>query len=481
MSDDDRIDHRVREQDLVLLKLHGCISRINDPNLPLIVSTDQYIEHRKHRDRLFKMLEEWAAENTLLFVGHRMQDPDLQWFLKSLTERTSSRPRYYLVRPDVDPVERDYWGAKQITVIDSTFHGLLQSADDSIDRRFRPLAARLPDGHPIERLFVKRKKPSPGLLDFLNDVAEYIHEGISYESGDAARFFRGFGFGWYPILAGLDVRRRLVDQFLYEVVLLPEDDRSARVELYVIKAEAGAGKSVLLHRIAWEAATQAKVLCLRVKSTSLGSLDALRELGHATAQRVFLFFDDAAENVNEIERAVEFARSRALRLTIVTAERTHEWNVTCEQLDTYVSDEYRLTYLSEREIGFLVDLLEKHDALGPNLKRKTREERVSEFVKRSGRQLLVALHEATRGVPFEDILLDEFESLRPVDAQRVYLSVCVLNRFGVPVRTGVISRVHGIPFESFRKRLFAPLEHVVITVRLPWGDYGYQARHSEIA
>ena len=282
-------------------------------------------------------------------------------------------------------------------------------------------------------------------------------------------------------MAGLDVRRRLVERFLYDVILRPEEDRSSRVELYAIKAEAGAGKTVLLHRIAWEAATQANVLCLLSNGTALDSLDGLRELSEATDQRIFLFIDDAADHVQDIDRTIVYARKRNLRVTVVTTERINEWNVSCEQLDEHVSDYFRLTYLSEPEIGTLVDLLEKNNAIGPNLKNKTRDERIKEFVKRSGRQLLVALHEVTRGVPFEEILLNEYENLSPPEAQRLYLSVCVLNRFGVRVRAGVISRVHGIPFEDFRKRLFGPLEHVVLTSKLPWGDYAYEARHAEIA
>ena len=45
----------------------------------------------------------------------------------------------------------------------------------------------------------------------------------------------------------------------------------------------------------------------------------------------------------------------------------------------------------------------------------------------------------------------------------------------------MISRIRGIPFENFRDQLFAPLEHVVVVTKLPWGDYAYMARHSEIA
>lgn len=481
LSNDDRVDQRIRDQNLILLKLHGCISRVTDSTLPLILNIDQYIKYREKRSRLFNMLEEWGSENTIVFVGHSLQDPDLRQLIQSLTENLSSRPRYYLVRPGAPAVERELWASKQITVLDSTFEDFIQSCDNSIDSRFRKLTSVLPAGHPVERRFVRRERPTDILIDFLTHYAEYVHDGMPYEATDPKQFYKGFGLGWYPIRQGLDVRRGLVERFLEDVVLRTEDDRPSRVELYVIRAEAGAGKSVLLRRIAWEAATEADVLCLWAISPSFDGLDALGELGVATDERIFLFIDDAADHVRDIERVITYARERSLRVTIVSAERLNEWNVGCEQLDRYLSESFPLRYLNEGEIATLVDLLEKNDAAGPNLENKTRDARIEEFVKRAGRQLLVALHEATQGLPFEEILLDEYEKVVPIEARRLYLSVCVLNRFGVLVRAGVISRVHEIPFEEFRTQLFAPLEHVVLTSRLPWGDYAYQARHPEIA
>ena len=481
LSDDDRVDDRIRQDCLILLKLHGCISRTNDPRLPLILSTDQYVTYRENRNRLFNMLEEWGHENTIVFVGHRLQDPNLRAILQSLTTRVTSRPRYYLVRPSVDQVESDFWASKQITVLNTTFKEFLEAADSAIDPRMRSLAAELPDGHPIETRFVQRTTASPVVTEFLTTYAEYVHEGITYKAADPKLFYRGVALGWYPIVEGLDVRRKIVDRFLEDVVLQPEEDRSSTVELYLIKAEAGAGKSVLIHRLAWDSAIQAGVLCLRSIRGELDNLDALRELHDLTDERIFLFVDDASEHVHGLVRAIEYSRQRGLRVTFVTAERLNEWNVYCEPLDEYLSESFTVRYLSETEVGTLVDLLEKHDAIGPNLRTKTRQERVEEFVKRAGRQLLVALHEATRGIPFEEILLDEYRNLTPPEAQQLYLSVCVLNSFGVPVRAGVISRIHNIPFGEFRKRLFRPLEHVVLTSELPWGDYAYSARHTEIA
>lgn len=96
--------------------------------------------------------------------------------------------------------------------------------------------------------------------------------------------------------------------------------------------------------------------------------------------------------------------------------------------------------------------------------------------------MLVALHEATMGRPFEEIIIDEYKNICPQQAQNLYLTVCLLNQFNVPVRAGLISRVHNINFSDFKKKLFQPLESVVkVESKKVTDDYMYTARHPEIA
>ena len=53
----DRIEDNQRDpQSVVLLKLHGCVTRITNPECPLILTTDQYVEYRRGRDRRSRRL-----------------------------------------------------------------------------------------------------------------------------------------------------------------------------------------------------------------------------------------------------------------------------------------------------------------------------------------------------------------------------------------------------------------------------------------
>jgi len=63
--------------------------------------------------------------------------------------------------------------------------------------------------------------------------------------------------------------------------------------------------------------------------------------------------------------------------------------------------------------------------------------------------------------------VDEFHKIEPYEAQRIYLTICVLNRLNIPVRAGLVARVHGVPFGEFKERFFAPLEHIVFAEKDP--------------
>ncbi len=93
LSNADRVDEKLRDPTSVaLLKLHGCITRTHDLHLPLILTIDQYATYREGRNRLFQMLEEWGSENTIIFVGHTVLDPNLRSILLDLTQKIPPVP-----------------------------------------------------------------------------------------------------------------------------------------------------------------------------------------------------------------------------------------------------------------------------------------------------------------------------------------------------------------------------------------------------
>jgi cold shock CspA family protein/Flp pilus assembly protein TadD len=254
------------------------------------------------------------------------------------------------------------------------------------------------------------------------------------------------------------------------------------VELYAVKGPAGNGKTIVLKRAAWVAAHDYDKTVLFVKMGGAIRNEVLEEIYGYTQDRIFLFIDKAALYVEDIRRTIEFARSHNILLTVIVAEREAEWNVRCESLEKYTTREFTVRYLSEREIRGLLQNLELHDSLGLLKELPDFEDRVRRLVAGAQRQLLVALHEATLGKAFEDIVFEEYHRIIPNEAQALYLDICSLYRLGVSVRAGLISRVSGISFVDFERRLFRPLSHIVRTYYDKYiGDYVYMARHQHVA
>ena len=480
----DRVDDLMREPNSVkLLKLHGCITRTATAECPLILAPDQYIQHRQGRTRIFDQLRDWAFERPIVFVGHRLQDPDIRAVLLELVQLGEKRPRYYVVAPSIDQIQQHIWDAKKITTLRGSFDEFMTTLDSLIATPFRGIVLpRKGDALPIADRFVNRDVTlSPACLQFLTVDVDYVKGVSSTEPIDAKDFFKGASKGFAAVEQDLDIRRHLGDTILADNFLVDEALHSDKIEMILVKAHAGAGKSVLLRRIAWDSTYDYDCICLFVRPYGVISAAALQELIGACGQRIYLFVDDAADRVRELSALARNIGPEGKNLTVVVAERINEWNTSCASLSPFLNNTYELRYLSSKEIESLLDKLEQNRALG-TLERYDRAHRVLQFSEVAGRQLLVALHEATLGTPFEDIIKDEYSHIEPLEARSIYLTICMLNRLNVSVRAGLISRIHGVSFDEFKERLFAPLEHIVQTEQDPViQDHLYRARHPHIA
>jgi cytochrome c-type biogenesis protein CcmH/NrfG len=476
----DRWDDVTRDKDAVpLLKLHGCISKTHDARCPLILSTEQYITYNVGRSRLFRLFQELAAERTFLYIGFSNTDPDIRSLVHQLDTENVGRPRSFLITPSVDSIAERYWSPRQITALAGTLDDAITSLDSTIGKAFRGFRPATPTGTNAisERFTYSVTALSENACKALSLDIEYVKAATPESPCDAHRFYSGVSQKWAPIVQSLDVRRRLHDTLLSDY-FLNEDPGEFR--FLVIKAHAGAGKSVFLRRLAWEASHEFNRLCLYASADASLSSAVLQELANATKEHLYLFVDDVVQHRSEIDALIHSIGS-ATWLTIIGAARTNEWNGTPPAYQSLVSDEHSLPYLSEKELDELVGKLEANNALN-ELGRLPPSERRDALRQKAGRQLLVALHEATSGRRFEEILHDEFSRLTPNRLKTIYLAICFLNQFNVPVRAGLISRRFGITFEAFRQELFRPLEEVVVTDdRKGTDDYSYSARHSHVA
>ncbi len=293
----ERVEEKLKAADsLCYYKLHGCITITNDPSLPLILTPDQYITHRKNWSRLFERLHDHAYENPMVFIGHSLSDIDIRAILLELDQLGDARPRSYIVAPKMPPAEKRFWESRRYTCLEGNCEDFFNTLETSIPKATRQLATLFAaEQHPITKKYISGTKPSASLETLLNRDLEYIYEGYKTTVVDAKAFYKGYLVDWSPIIAGFDVRRDISDNILEEIFLSNEEEKADLQELVVIKGHAGSGKTVTMRRIAWDASTLFDKVCFSVKASSHPEYEPLYELYSHIKQRIYLFVDPASD------------------------------------------------------------------------------------------------------------------------------------------------------------------------------------------
>lgn len=463
-----------------VIKLHGCVSQYGDLATPMVLANEQYTKHAKGRERLATSFQELARDNPVIFCGYQFDDLHIQAVLFGLDDHSVERPSYLAVNPSFEDMDTRFWAKHRMVAMPHTFEAFLNAIDKGIRSTTRSLSQLL-DGAQgsISRWLKVGRTPSRGLQALIAGRLEHVYPELPTSEANADRFYRGDSRNWAPIAASMDFSRAITTSVLASVTT---STKSGGPKLILVKGSAGSGKSVLLRRVAWDAASSVHDrLIFFAQDSVTGLADHLLELCEVTGERITIVVDNVLADPDEFGRAVKYAKSKSLPITFVGSARTNEWNVAVTDIGLVADEEFSVGGLSPTEANNLCELLEMHNCLG-ELNSYDSATRVARLIDVHDRQLLVALHEVTSGKPLREIVLSEYRNILPPAAQVLYLDICTLHRLGVMVRAGLISRLSGIRFETFKERFIAPLDRVV-SVLHDWQsrDYVYKARHRDIA
>ena len=479
-SDLDRQDFQLGPE-VPYVKLHGCISKISDPDLRLILTKQDYQAYEENRHRLYSRLRDDLFDNTILFMGYSLADANFQNIFYSVQKQLGGIrdfPRCYAVMPNPAPYLVDLWNTRKVTILDMTasdFFDLLEEkvevapVDTEIDKTI---------DLPAEKSISLEVETARQLFSSF----EVVTDRLGYDTNpDHENYYQGNRATWEIIRANCDAKRTIYDNIVDDVLFVDPAEKPNSFEFVIITAEAGAGKTTLLMRLAYDHAKDLDGFCLFHKSNKPISVPLLEELYRLIKRRIFLYVDDAADSIVGMSYLARQARSLALPITVVCAERKNEWNAVAERITSTVPIHYELTTLDEEEITNILQVLEKNDYLC-DLANKTIDERREVFHQKAEKQLLVAMREATEGRDFDTIIRDEYDHIPDETAKRVYLYTCALHRFGVSVRAGLLHRLSGIPYDEFQEKLLQPLENVITEERNEeLFVMLYRARHPIIA
>ncbi len=449
-------------QHLEVVHLNGTLQDIPDN---VTFSPTQYAERLARPEPWYVSFVADLLSHSVVFIGTQLDEPPLWQHLELRKLRggygaRELRPRSYLVTPALDV-------ARQALLAEFNVFWVPMTAEQF-----------------ITQILAQLEKPSIAGLQSLQR-ASAARQGSTRQIPEVSSLSRSpmqsseFLLGQEPIWADLQSGRaieRESDAEIWEVIstALQKETRA----ILVVTGTAGSGKSTALMRLCLRLAAEGRGVAWIDRDSEFSPRD-IRNSMRADGAPLILAVDDADLFGAELSHVVREVSSSKTQHFVLLGIRSGKVDRALDStlLKGIPYYEIAIPHLTDADIGKLLDVLDRENRLGI-LKGKSRSDQEMMFRSQAGRQLLVAMIQATSGAPFKEKAIEEFGDLPP-EGRHVYALVAVASAFRFKLAKEEILVASGDQTNASLNVLDQLIRRHVVTYIA--GDNSVRARHRVIA
>lgn len=411
----DPIEEKRNFDTLEIVHLNGYIGALDKG---LIFTPSQYRAEIRRSSTWYSKCALDFLDRVFVFIGTRLNEPIFDAHVEELNRlRGALAAKSFLISPDViSPIKQRQLLEKKIEVVQGTLATFVDYLMKAVGPALAPIqiASRISGQPPIEGV-------SSGILASVETVGsgDFI---TKYRLNDSGRrrmsrdFFNGIPPDWNIITNEIGVKLAHDAQVHAAVQKLAASDAAAMV----VVGQSGSGKSTTLMKAALKFAVESRVRVVSLNESTKERLgDIISYLGiSSNGARSFLLINDLvlfSDDVSNIENLL-----RENRVQILGQCRSRDWEGRLSRNAPKNTILFEMPPLQEADFARLRDGIVEH-AVAPRF--RTIDDRAKlDFLKKSKRQLLVLMKEATQQRTFEAIIEDEFKSVQG-DAARAAFCV----------------------------------------------------------
>ncbi|HEV3319951.1 MAG TPA: AAA family ATPase [Solirubrobacteraceae bacterium] len=425
--------------ELVVVHLNGKVSAFPD----VTFSQRNYAERQALADLWYPTLVRELSTYTVLYVGSTLDEPPLWQYVEARALRSRGpselRPKSFLVTKELPLGRQSLLGEFNIRYEDGTQEKFcaetLSQLSDAATR-----------GHLSLRRAYQADAAAPPFLS-ISDLA-------SAPLRDAAELLFGREPRWPDITEGYAVERECDRELLERV-------RTEDLRLVLLTGTAGSGKTLTAMRIALALVADGASGYV-YNSDFTGGIRAVRDAANNAEAKVVVI--DNADRFGEAmsDLLTALAEDDYERVVIATVRTTRRDPQALARIESAAGVEFHEPPLTDSDIASLLDSLTDARRLG-DLEDKSRAQQEAVFRDKSGRQLLVAMIEATSGLGFDQKVASECEELNAQDLL-VYAVLTLASAHGTALdRNELLAACGGDPVASAGALKDLVDKHLVIT------------------
>lgn len=359
-------------------------------------------------------------DRVFVFIGTSLNEPVFDAHVEELTNaRGALAAKSYLVTPGpVSSTKRRHLLEKKIEIVEGTLASFIQYLAKSVGPTLSPtdVAARL-SGEPA------REGVSSGILQSVESIgtAEFVAKHRLNDSGYrrvSRDFFNGSPPNWDVVANSIGVKLAHDDQVYGALQKLTTSDS----KVLVVVGQSGSGKSTTLMRGVLKHAVTNRTRVVALQESSKERLsDIVKYLGDSSAGgNTLLFINDLVLFGDDLLKVDGLLHHN--RVQIVGQARARDWEVRLSRYVPAGAMTFEMPPLQESDFVRLLDGIVEH-AVAPKFRALDDRAKQLAFLKKSQRQLLVLMKEATQQRTFEAIIEDEFRSVEDKAARAAFCIV----------------------------------------------------------
>ena len=350
----------------------------------------------------------------VVFVGTELHESSLWQYVEYRRQRGGRgsrelRPGSYLVTPSLNQARRLLLQELNIDWVPMTAE---QFAADVLTQLGREASAGLDVLRARSAGEARRRRP------------HLVTELTADSTAASAGYLLGQEPTWADIQEGLAVPREC-DENVYQLATATLASHEPSVPL-IITGTAGSGKSSCLMRLGLRLAAEGLPVYWIDERSNVDS-HGLREIVTHTQDPLAILIDDADVFGRLATNWAKDLPQLRTGLVVVFAVRSTKIDglLDSDTLGGIQPTQATMPHLTDADIDALIDVLDRNNRLG-ELKGMSNEQRIAAFKRQAGRQLLVAMIQATSGKQLREKVYEEFAEL-PEDKKFLYALLALVH------------------------------------------------------
>ncbi|KEZ93512.1 hypothetical protein IL45_04670 [Nonlabens ulvanivorans] len=394
----------------------------------VIFSAKQYAKAGLTNQPLYSQFVYDYATRPTIFIGTDLNEPIFERYIEARENKDGygeSRPKSFLITPKLSPVKaallKNSYNVHHIEAKGEEFLNWLKSIQRELPTRQDILRTTFPSLLDITD-FIDSSVSKKSIYQFSSSFKRVPTE--YRPKRERSMYLQGSNPTWNDIHLNMDIPRTITTPIYSEVMdSLKNVEENSLQKIITLSGTAGSGKSTIIKRLGLNLSRNGVTVFIS-DSDIMPKSHQIFDVLDSIKEQVVLIFDNASLMLGYVNKLIpQFAQLEHPPILILSV-RSNQINRINSIIDPNIINHthFRVPNLDMAEIPLLIDKLDEFNLLS-RLKGMSTTQRINEFKNKAKKQILVAMKEVTNGLPFDEIIKDEFNCIHSHEAKT--LCVCV--------------------------------------------------------